>query len=304
MLERDASSEKPNWYREIVLNPNEAAACRSLAESVAGGHSIIMLHNVASAAECAAIAEEASSAACKAREERGLSGLVRMPVKSLVGAECTALCDALLLRQIAWLDSLVPSLIPNLFGDLLAASTKTVFDNTRLDWSEGEPAINVYTPGGCFTPHEDEQSLTCLLNVSPKSGYTGGGTSFWSTAGAVTALDTDVSSAVASAIGTLAGPATVTAAFSALAVISPPTCLLAPPAGTALVFGGQVTHAAQPLDTGERIVFVASFSPAADAEPPDESAEVSASAPLQADAEDDCSLEELCAALTGLPPAG
>ena len=34
------------------------------------------------------------------------------------------------------------------------------------------------------------------------------------------------------------------------------THLIAPPAGTALIFGGSVTHAAQPVITGERIVFV------------------------------------------------
>ena len=38
----------------------------------------------------------------------------------------------------------------------------------------------------------------------------------------------------------------------------------APPAGTALIFGGNVTHAAHPVSAGERIVFVASFSSAED----------------------------------------
>lgn len=42
---------------------------------------------------------------------------------------------------------------------------------------------------------------------------------------------------------------------------TPPTHVIAPSAGSALLFGGQVTHAAQPVVTGERIVFVASFSP-------------------------------------------
>ena len=34
-----------------------------------------------------------------------------------------------------------------------------------------------------------------------------------------------------------------------------------PPAGTALLFGGHVTHAGMPVTAGERAVFVASFSP-------------------------------------------
>ena len=37
--------------------------------------------------------------------------------------------------------------------------------------------------------------------------------------------------------------------------------MLQPPAGTALLFGGEVTHGALPVTSGERIVFVASFTP-------------------------------------------
>ena len=44
-------------------------------------------------------------------------------------------------------------------------------------------------------------------------------------------------------------------------VCGPPTFTLAPPAGTALLFGGQATHAAQPVTAGERCVFVGSFTP-------------------------------------------
>ena len=36
--------------------------------------------------------------------------------------------------------------------------------------------------------------------------------------------------------------------------------MLRPPAGTALLFGGDVTHAGLPVTAGERAVFVASFS--------------------------------------------
>jgi hypothetical protein len=40
----------------------------------------------------------------------------------------------------------------------------------------------------------------------------------------------------------------------------PPTFIARPPAGTALVFGGKLTHAGHPVASGERVVFVASFS--------------------------------------------
>ena len=44
--------------------------------------------------------------------------------------------------------------------------------------------------------------------------------------------------------------------------------VLAPPAGTALIFGGDVTHAGMPVETGLRSVFVASFSTRTDASNP------------------------------------
>ena len=220
------------WY-EVILN--QEATSTSLAHSVAVGHSILVLRDVASTAECAAIAAEASDAAQRERIARGLDGLVRKRVADLLSAEGTARCDALLLRQIARIESSVPLLVPNLFGALLRESPKSVFGNINLAWSEGEPAINVYTPGGCFTPHEDAQSITCLLNVSQQGAYQGGGTAFWSKASAGTGRD--------------------------LTSTNPHTCLITPPAGTALVFGGMVTHAALAIVEGERTVFVASFSP-------------------------------------------
>ena len=47
-------------------------------------------------------------------------------------------------------------------------------------------------------------------------------------------------------------------------VTGPPRLVLAPPAGGALLFGGSVTHAAQPVTAGERCVFVGSFTPTLD----------------------------------------
>ena len=251
------------WH-EVFLNEEEAAAAPSLAQSIADGHSILVLHQVAPVSLCDAVAAEASAAATKERSARCLAGLVRMPVVDLVSERCAALCDSLLLNQLERIDDAAPSLLSSLFDSILDTPRTTAFGNASLGWSEGEPALNIYTPGGCFTPHEDEQSLTCLLNVSSPTNFSGGGTAFWSQK--------------------LAGEG------HSDAERNPPMCLITPPIGTALIFGGQVTHAAQPLLTGERIVFVASFSPAI--EPRDT---VTA-------APEECSLAELCAALTGEQP--
>ena len=168
-----------NAWHEIFLNFAQAGALPTVAASVAAGHSFLMLECVSSAAECAAISSEAAAAAAAERELRNLAGLVRRPVVDLVGEKAGQLCDALLLRQLQLLHSSAPSLTTDLFGDVLSSVPSTCMHNPGLAWSEGEPAINVYSPGGCFTPHEDEQSLTCLLNISPQDAYTGGGALAW-----------------------------------------------------------------------------------------------------------------------------
>ena len=108
--------------------------------------------------------------------------------------------------------------------------------DTELDYSEGEPAINVYRLGGDFKPHRDMRALTLLLPLStPGADYDGGGTAFY--ARGVEPAD---------AIRGKAAPIDV----------------LRPNAGTAMLWGGTLTHAGAPCTAGERIVFVASFTPA------------------------------------------
>ena len=165
-------------WREVFINPIEAGQAATMASSMAAGHSLMVIDVLSTAAECASLASDAAAAAQRERDRRGIAGLVRRPVEGFLGKESAALCDALLLRQLALLDSSVPTLTRDLFGDSLSPSSCT--HNPLLAWSEGEPAINVYTEGGCFTPHEDEQRLTCLLNLSQRNAYTGGGTAFWS----------------------------------------------------------------------------------------------------------------------------
>jgi hypothetical protein len=274
---RSPAGNGTSWH-EVFLNLDQAAASESVAQSVARGHSFLVLSDVATPSECQAISIEASAAADRERSERELVGLVRKQVDELVGTECVALCDSLLGRQLALIEAAAPSLLSSLFEGILDASPTSVFGNKNLVWSEGEPALNVYTPSGCFTPHTDDQSLTCLLNVSSPEVFDGGGTAFWCRAAAGGAERT------------------------------PPTCHLAPPAGTALIFGGQVTHGAQPLLSGERIVLVASFSPdvtntvAMSSTTTGVSMGMGAPAVPAAATVEDCSLDEFCAALTGALP--
>ena len=272
-----AATRRPlasSGLEEVFLDSMLAASAASAAESVAHGHSVLLLKAVASSEECAELRAAASTAAESERSARGLHGLVREPIEALLrgDARSLALCDALLVRQHAVLTSSLPSLIAALYGSDGLSST-TCLGNDRLVWSPGEPALNVYTPGGRFTPHADEQSLTCLLNLSEQGEhYVGGGTAFWSLADAPVVPDGDDPS------GEGGG--------------RPPTRLLVPPAGTALVFGGTVTHAGQPISGGERCVLVASCSLVGhDCFVPFEEALT------ERHDDEECTLEELCAAL-------
>jgi len=102
----------------------------------------------------------------------------------------------------------------------------------NLEWSEGEPAINVYEADGYFGAHKDRMALSVLIPLtSPMGDFVGGGTGFW------------------------AGNRQVSENPQ-----GPPDLVLKPPPGSALIFGGDVTHAGMPVIQGYRSVFVCSFS--------------------------------------------
>jgi hypothetical protein len=134
-----------------------------------------------------------------------------------------------------------------------------LFRNDQLEYSTREPAVNVYrAPHGHFGIHRDGKALTILMPLSDPStsfeqdnnddesdlllfenqrqqndgsdgDFTGGGTAFWSQAVPQEGRDD-------------------------------PSLILRPPAGTIVLFGGQVYHSGLHIQSGTRVVFVASFS--------------------------------------------
>ena len=90
---------------------------------------------------------------------------------------------------------------------------------------------NVYQTDGYFGGHKDHLALTVLMPLTSPDSFGGGGTGFW------------------------AGNRNVDENPQ-----SPPSAILKPPAGSALVFGGDVTHCGMPVEAGLRSVFVCSFS--------------------------------------------
>lgn len=219
-------------------------------ESVVHSNSVLLLDELATAAECQALIDEASEMAHVELKERAMleelgmldetmendAGRVRMHVRDRLRANGQALCDKLLLRALHELRTRVLACDTHAaFGDCL--ETSSCIGNPRLAWSPGEPAVNVYVSGGQFKPHEDEQSLSILIPLTDATTFSGGGTAFWS----------------ASARGPEDEHCQRT-------VTGEPCFVLTPPAGSAIVFGGQATHAAQPVASGERCVLVGSFS--------------------------------------------
>ena len=157
--------------------------------------------------------------------------------------------QAILVRIFDILDTQCPVLVQTLFrkddNDDESTANKTIslralLDDEELEFASREPAINIYRDGGDFEAHEDDQTLTVLVSLSqPDDEYTGGGTAFWSHA-ASRSRNLSSSSGDNKAL--------------------PPTLVVRPPAATVLLFGGTVTHAARPVLSGCRVVFVASFS--------------------------------------------
>ena len=251
-------SSLPSWS-EVIL---EEANVHSFPESVAEGGSVIVVPDFASASECASLWEVASTKATQVEEGRAGSqqlgqlsmslacrlehshlptltpGRVRMPIAGL-GVSTRTLCDELLLRALDFVEQEIPSLASDLFGETslageVRASGQPVYCSSSLTFTHLEPAINVYRSGGDFEPHRDLQALTLLVPLASADSFTGGGTAFYSRAGGATAISDHESAR--------------------------PAVVITPPAGTALLFGGEVTHAALAVTSGERAVLVASFS--------------------------------------------
>ena len=161
-------------------------------------------------------------------------------VINFLGSDGQNLSDTLLTRVLARIEQHLEGLLDQLFEGELRPDM-SLLHNQQLAFTPDEPAINVYNEGGEFEPHQDHHSLTVLLVLSDEEYFTGGGTGFWPKA---------------NSNGCRKGTDHTTASASH----TQPLVVLAPPAGTALLWGQKVMHAGQPVLSGERCVMVASFS--------------------------------------------
>lgn len=133
-----------------------------------------------------------------------------------------------------------PDTPPEPFLAETCTNLRDLYMQGALEWSEGEPAINIYQGGGYFGAHKDHLALTILIPLTSVEDFEGGGTGFWAGNRAVDENPGDE-----------------------------PDLILKPSPGSALLFGGDVTHAGMPVSSGVRSVLVCSFSTVTPASNPD-----------------------------------
>ena len=234
---------KYDW-KEIAIGAMEISNCF---ETFLEGNSVLTLSSILDEDNniCNDIANRVSNAAKSHRRERvamGLpdEGIVRLPsidaaeraninntsCAQPIDSKTDALVREILLQTCNIIDDEASSLVTSLFD---SDSLTELYQLDCLTYASREPAINVYTKGGKFLAHEDGQQMTILIPLTSPDEFGGGGTAFWSQESRGHRVD-------------------------------PPSLVLKPEKGTAILFGGHVTHAGLPIEWGERIVLVASFS--------------------------------------------
>lgn len=195
---------------------------------------VLVLPGFASADECAALIAAADRwADDQLVLPSEATALQRASVEHLDSLSKT-LSSTLIARACLSLQSKLPSVARECFGT--AAAGANLQAPRRFSFAPNEPAINIYDVGGTFPPHEDRQSLTLLVPLSaPTVAFEGGGTAFWA--------------ANAFRLG------------DELADVEPTLVVRPLTPGTAVLFGGSMTHAALPVISGKRHAFVSSFTP-------------------------------------------
>ena len=232
--------------------------------AVGRGEAVLVIHDFATPGECEQLIACAVPQAARLERElldgawetdqsarSSIAGLMRLQVVGRLDSGARDLTDALVARTLG----LVQRELPRLGEQMLRCDASEILglpQEPGLEYSTGEPAVNVYTIGGGFKVHEDKQCFTVIipLNSEADGAFTGGGTTFWRP----------------------------DHRHEAREGLAEPALVLAPPAGSAIVFGGTVTHAARPVTWGTRCVWVASFSPKG-CVPRDEADEAEAQAP-------------------------
>ena len=261
-----------HWLDDFEPNndPDDDVSTVTLGQSIADGEVVLCLPQVATQEECEQLVAAVQEAVMR-RETPAARGRSRFSVSDPTAFANSVVmkCEEILLRVLDYLDEKEPSIYDTLFWPRSetwcewqpwnaageepsvpplpqlaeqCTNLRELYMAGELEWSEGEPALNYYQGGGYFGAHKDHLALTVLIPLtSPDTDFDGGGTGYW-------AGNRDTSENPEG---------------------REPDVVLKPPAGSALVFGGDVTHAGMPVETGARAVFVCSLSTRTPASSPD-----------------------------------
>lgn len=287
--------------RETFLHPAVGLCTTSASDAVAASLSILELQGVASSAEVELL-RSATQQAAERQHFENAPGRYRLPILEHFDDDVVSLCDVLMRRVLRALEADLPLLHDALFGSWLddIGEEKPLVHHPCVLFSRYEPALSLYRAGGSFEPHQDGESLTILIPLSEADeSFSGGGTAFWApptlARGEEAPRDEEEDSEEEEAaedelgprFGVISRPGKQAPAGADTPhrywVTDPhsledgerveaeePEAVVRPPAGTAIIFGGSVTHAARPVREGERCVFVASFSLLGDTSEEDE----------------------------------
>lgn len=230
-----------------IASASRTSDDRTTGESLKSGDAAILLPGIVSKADCRTLiraslhATEAARTRVRGDDEPAPTGMIRLVPETEMPASIHAICDAILHNVLSRLDAEVPSVAEAHLDadDAIGPGLAGLHAAGGLKFHWREPAIIVYTVpegglGYAQKPHRDGEDLTMLVPLStPDDDFSGGGTGFW-------ARDAEHS-----------GPDHAA------------STVLRPDAGSAIVFGGfGAVHAGLPLESGIRVVFVASFGPA------------------------------------------
>ena len=211
-------------YEELLLCPRSEGAL---------GHSVFTIKAFATQTECQSLI---------AASKRVLASYTRGPDETHARERLplvTKLDQTLLLRLFHVLEVQLPDLCEAIFGQ------RDHLKGMARRFSPGEPAVNIYTAGGEFAPHTDKEHLTLLMPLDAPGAFSGGGTAFWSGSHHAPRPDGYVASIEEEGDRRL---------------WLPHDHVIKALAGTAVIFGGSVTHAGLPVTAGTRHVFVMSFT--------------------------------------------
>ena len=203
-------------------------------------HSVFLVPSLASVAECEGLIAAAQKVSVTYEKLPGMfevPGRQRMPVTASSAA--LRVHSRLLKRVLSFIESELPHLALTLFGQ------DTNLSSMSVSYSAGEPAVNIYTPGGEFMPHTDNEHLSVLIPLDAPGAYEGGGTAFWADDYINPGIPYDP---------------VQTKEENDCKRRLPPAHLLKPAMGTAMLFGGSVVHAGLPVTCGTRHIFVMSLT--------------------------------------------